>query len=384
MTPSTLRADSHYRSVDGLRGVAILLVVFNHLLAFRSCTHGVLFAPALLLRSGWMGVDIFFVLSGLLISRPFLKAKIEGRSVGLKGYAVRRVFKIIPPCYLAIALAAASACLMGNGGDLFRRISQEAFFYYTIAPTENPLLAVLWTLGVEAWFYLLLPLAFFLCRRLTVAQTVSALLLGFWLFAPAVKILSLKFSLPSGSWLGTLSFFQYFAWGIAFAYLDLSVPSKTLKKHADLLFCIGVAGLSALIVGFGYAGLAVEVEKYESVIKAYTTSFWFPPAIGLSCFFLLFSSLGSGRPWHAFLNSWTMVGLGVVSYEWYLLHTIFSYAGHASSSVFRFLIYSVIPGFGSLGLAVLVYRYYSLPILNAAKRSLCPPVPFQFPPPPEI
>ena len=103
IVPST---GSHFDALDGLRGVAILLVVAFHALYVNP-------ADGLLVRMfnwgvilpGWMGVPIFFVLSGFLISYPFFQQRAANtRFWHPRGYFRRRAAKILPPFYLSILL----------------------------------------------------------------------------------------------------------------------------------------------------------------------------------------------------------------------------------------------------------------------------------------
>ena len=103
IVPST---GSHFDALDGLRGVAILLVVAFHALYINP-------ADGLLVRifnwgviqPGWMGVPIFFVLSGFLISYPFFQQRAaDARFWHPRGYFRRRAAKILPPFYLSLLL----------------------------------------------------------------------------------------------------------------------------------------------------------------------------------------------------------------------------------------------------------------------------------------
>jgi peptidoglycan/LPS O-acetylase OafA/YrhL len=87
-----------FAPLDGLRGIAILSVVFYHTLYFNPAQP---FQKALLLlaQGGGMGVPIFFVLSGFLIAYTVMKA---GGDFDVPAYAARRAAKILPPFYLAL------------------------------------------------------------------------------------------------------------------------------------------------------------------------------------------------------------------------------------------------------------------------------------------
>ena len=95
--PNTLQ---HVPAVDGLRGVAILLVLWWHLpeQLFGSFNKVLLFV----FQPGYLGVDVFFVLSGFLITRILLSEK--ARSVSVFGFLVRRVARIFPAYYLMLLI----------------------------------------------------------------------------------------------------------------------------------------------------------------------------------------------------------------------------------------------------------------------------------------
>lgn len=87
-----------YDVIDGLRGMAILMVVAFHLVHYLNPKRGVLVELlCAVIGSGNWGVTIFFALSGFLISHPFWKRKMQGLPVVPNGYAKRRFWKIYPP-----------------------------------------------------------------------------------------------------------------------------------------------------------------------------------------------------------------------------------------------------------------------------------------------
>jgi|ERR1035437_3767550 peptidoglycan/LPS O-acetylase OafA/YrhL len=88
----------HLNCLDGLRGVAIIMVVFFHGIYFNPKGNSVTILVGKLAGVGWMGVPIFFVISGFLISYPFFKGRLKTTAAWYpKGYATRRVLKIFPP-----------------------------------------------------------------------------------------------------------------------------------------------------------------------------------------------------------------------------------------------------------------------------------------------
>ena len=143
-------------SLDVLRGVAVFLVVLFHV--------GVPFFN----HTGWIGVDLFFVLSGFLISGVLFHDYEKLRRVRFGRFWLRRAFKILPPLY---AFLAVMAVLMFSlhifTGKAF---ASSVLFYSNYLPNPNSagsLIGHTWSLAIEEHFYLILPLLFSLlitCR----------------------------------------------------------------------------------------------------------------------------------------------------------------------------------------------------------------------------
>src|SRR5476651_1220016 len=188
-------AVKHLDVLDGLRGVAILMVVSFHTF-YTNPDHGsIARGIAYLLGQGRIGVPIFFVLSGFLISYPFFQNKEkDGRSWYPSGYASRRIGKIIPPFYLSIALLMLfywarfhDAAYFGSGLKWAVGLGN----FIGISPEFN---TPYWSLIVEAQFYIVLPLLFWMTRRLHTRQTTVILFLAL-IFVPFIVR---QFNWPDG------------------------------------------------------------------------------------------------------------------------------------------------------------------------------------------
>src|ERR1051325_4988494 len=116
------------REVDCLRCAAVFLVLFRHLPALPDNLTGALRVPAhLLYEAGWAGVDLFFVLSGFLISGLLFREHQQFRRIDFKQFIVRRGLKIYPAFYCLIAATVGIAVL--NKWNLpWKRIFAEVFF----------------------------------------------------------------------------------------------------------------------------------------------------------------------------------------------------------------------------------------------------------------
>jgi peptidoglycan/LPS O-acetylase OafA/YrhL len=145
-------------SLDGIRAVSIAMVFFAHLCG----TRGFFSKEALRYTgdTGALGVKVFFVLSGFLITTLLLDEIAEKKQISLKRFYLRRSFRILPAAYAYIAVIAAANALTLvtlRQGQLFRAVT---FTIDYVAPAGRSwYLGHLWSLAVEEQFYLLWPLA---------------------------------------------------------------------------------------------------------------------------------------------------------------------------------------------------------------------------------
>ncbi len=171
--------------LDGLRAFAILFVLINH--STWHFTEEYLTPVILKLGSidfqnffynGWMGVDLFFVLSGFLITSKLLQLPLSKNNV--KVYVLRRLFRIVPAYYLVIFLTLIFSILLPDmsangwsGYDFFSFIKKwdlpvisRMLFMHDYIGGEPPLNGVLWTIAIEMKFYLLLPFLLLLMKKI--------------------------------------------------------------------------------------------------------------------------------------------------------------------------------------------------------------------------
>jgi peptidoglycan/LPS O-acetylase OafA/YrhL len=160
-------APLHKRSkaLDILRAAAIFLVLGRHMMVFPNDGRPFFFqASRILERGGWAGVDLFFVLSGFLISGLLFSEYKKSGKITPVNFLIRRGFKIYPAFFVFLAVSVALACLAG-GSIRWKGVAVESLFLtsYLRSPA---LFNHTWSLGVEEHFYILLPfLLLFLVRR---------------------------------------------------------------------------------------------------------------------------------------------------------------------------------------------------------------------------
>lgn len=165
-------------ALDGIRAIAVLLVLFYHLSNERPL-------PAL---PGPLGVLGFFVLSGFLITWLLIKEKEKSGSISLKGFYRRRALRIFPAFYVFWMLAVGSRWIVHGASDVPWSQAFSAFFY-----VSNYLHAILhpvpdfiihtWSLSAEEQFYLLWPLTFLLFSKKTrhLMLSLAAVIVAIWI-----------------------------------------------------------------------------------------------------------------------------------------------------------------------------------------------------------
>jgi peptidoglycan/LPS O-acetylase OafA/YrhL len=146
--------------LDGLRGVAILAVFFHH---------------AFTIKLLWMGVDLFFVLSGFLITGILIAPKKGGLSSYLGQFYKRRATRIYPPYVLLLVVTT-----LLFGASWMRHAYMYAFLMNFILPLRIPApytLVILWSLAVEEQFYLVWPFVVYFVREAQLWWVAGALMI---------------------------------------------------------------------------------------------------------------------------------------------------------------------------------------------------------------
>ena len=143
------------KSIDFLRGIAVLLVVFRHI-----------YLEPILITVGWVGVDLFFVLSGFLVSNLLFQEYKQTQTVKPIRFLIRRGFKIYPLFYIMIFLLFfIESHLNPQYYDIYKaRLFNEVLFIQNYH-YDVTLIGHTWSLAVEEHFYFALALLFFILAK---------------------------------------------------------------------------------------------------------------------------------------------------------------------------------------------------------------------------
>jgi len=163
-------------SVDVLRGWAILAVIGTHtfLDAFRPWKYGYNLEAfgvdfdiyPMIFANGWLGVNLFFVLSGFVLALPFLGKSASEISTGR--YYKERLARLLPLFYVSVAVLA--LFLWGDASKALLKSFELVFFYFTFFPDSwmPSKLPILWSIGLEFWFSMILPFIILLSRKVRI------------------------------------------------------------------------------------------------------------------------------------------------------------------------------------------------------------------------
>ena len=147
--------------VDGLRFFCIVPVVLAHLaISVAQDAGGQRTFLARLLSSGSFGVEFFFLISGFILTAPFIRARRDGTKVPLGSYYLRRLTRLEPP-YLVALLLIGGAWAISNGGlgaNIGHLAAGTVYGHGLLYEGYNPLFTIGWSLEIEVQFYVLLPL----------------------------------------------------------------------------------------------------------------------------------------------------------------------------------------------------------------------------------
>ena len=241
---------SYRPDIDGLRAIAVLAVIGFHL-------------DLEILAGGYVGVDIFFVLSGFLITSTIIQKK-HNNAFSLSAFYRQRINRLFPALFATVAFTfiAASFILLPNDFERFSlssiasllSISNFLFWgeagYWDVASNTKPLLHT-WSLGVEEQFYLIYPVLLLFIFRTGLSAAKCLMLLaatGFLVcyFYTVIDTSGAFFLLPA-------RFFQFLLGGALAALVhERSVQSLLIKKYfAGLSFAVGLGLIVYSSVAFG-------------------------------------------------------------------------------------------------------------------------------------
>ncbi len=304
---------------------------------------------------------MFFALSGFLISWPFWKRKFAmGQEVVPPGYAKRRFWKIYPPLLLSVVVFTPVYILLNHDGSYAAMGAKWLFGLPFLLPVSGKLNPVMWTLVIEAQFYMVLPLVFILLKRIPPKVCLWVIPLIFLVIPTtfrAVTGLRATFTPDINSHFP--SALDAFALGILVAGLD---NQGSLGRKWAALGTVGV------LLWLAALPLAAWTSTHAALMDVPAGPN--PPWIEkIGSGLLLCFVANPKHPVARFLSSPGLRWCGIISYEWYLIHQPIIVWAH---QVFGFAGGNAVKYVATVGgsfllsgiLSALTYRFFSLPILR--------------------
>jgi peptidoglycan/LPS O-acetylase OafA/YrhL len=340
------------KALDGLRGLAVLLVVVSHL--FARPNHGIE-----LFDVGWLGVEIFFVLSGFLIGSIILKEHDEPGFV-LRFYA-RRAARILPAYWMMLLFSFLIVTPLVHDEKAYPPVIYLTFAQniVTAFKTHRDVFWTqpLWTLGIEEQFYLVTPLVLMLTPR----RWALAALIAIWAGSGVFRLVAFCAGVdPSDTLFLLPARADLLGAGVIAAWVyRRGVPARALSALRIAPSACFVAGAALFVFG-----RAVFADFHETFFS-----------IGLAAFVL---ALVSGAPEaRGLLEAPAMTYLGRISYSLYLIHVPIDCALHYG-------LLSSTPGIAtpaqigvtalagalSVGAAAASWRWMERPIIDSVRQRL--------------
>jgi peptidoglycan/LPS O-acetylase OafA/YrhL len=381
---AVLKRAPQFPLLDSVRAMAALLVVALHAFVWAGATRDPTTAAPWVARLD-VGVTVFFLLSGFLLYRPFVRARLAGeRSPHTGPYAWRRVLRIAPAYWVALTV---SALWLGKDAVLDPATAWSYFGFAQIY-TDQVLggLAQSWTLCVEITFYALLPVWAWMLRRFDRgrAGTARSEIVALVALAAASTAYQAAFlvSAPDPEHANTAraltflpAYLDHFALGMAIAVASVvaersgSAPRAVAWAERRPWLAWGLALVAYVLVcrGIGLSGVGILGESFNGWQAM--GRHWLYGAVALGVLLpAVFGDPRAGFIRRRVLGNRMLLWVGVVSYGVYLWHdTVLEYAwkqGWLTAGPHPYLTMLVIGVAGGLALAAISFYALERPLLR--------------------
>lgn len=362
-----LSRQNRFLVIDSLRGIAALSVALFHLswAAFKDFDHkGLIENIGVITQWGYLGVPIFFVISGFVIAATIKPREVNFHYIGK--FIVKRATRLDPPYWLSMALDISLVLVtihlfhIASKLPTFSTVLAHLFYLQGLLGIRN-IAAMYWTLCLEVQFYIFVSLIFAIANKLFALNTTSApkyFIAGIFSITVLLSLLIAADKIQNPLQGLFLSHWYLFALG---ATCYWSTIANTIPKKAFIFYCaiVPLVFLAKMHVDFKVA--------VESMAGIATAAFIYTAAVN--------------RKMSTWLNSRTLLYLGSISYSLYLFHAI---VGERFISFFQqwlapklhldthSTIYAIFLFVGALAVSIvashLVYICVERPSMNISKR----------------
>ena len=312
--------DGRIATIDGLRGLAIVLVLWFHdwQITWQAATIpfvNVSLQP--IAETGFLGVALFFFISGFVLLLPYAQAHFMGTAPPtLRQFFTRRFLKIVPSYVLAIAvLIAIGYQTYADAGSALKDVGFHLLFVHDwFASTTGSIDGVMWSLGVEIQFYVLFPLLVAVFVRRPIATTLALFAIAnawrIWCMTGNHYYYEMRLAQLPG-------YIDFFAAGMigAWAYVAIAIRRPSLAARRWAFTALMIAGFVAFVL--------VMNSCYERRGDAEWPQLWsvqWRSAAALGCLAGALGSLFAVRGFQRALANPVLLFLAAISYNLYLWH----------------------------------------------------------------
>lgn len=352
---STIENKAYYRpDIDGLRGIAVGLVILYHLF------------PRLF-KNGFLGVDVFFVISGFVVTQALRRDLTQGIFNGLVRFYARRIKRILPALYVNIAVTITLSCLLippSDLGSIFKTAASAVvgasnvallyarFDYFSPDLALNPFMQT-WSLGIEEQFYLVFPSLLIMGSYLTTASrrlnaghllsALAALSLLYWV--------DRQFYAPVSAFYNPLARFWELLIGAVMA-LNKDAIASFVGETGDLF--LQYLALALLVLALSLSPAHFPLNNFMNILVVSSSAL------------VLATGMTSSRHVNGVLGSAPLVWIGKLSYSLYLWHhCVFTFA-RWNSDLSRPLC-ALVALLLMVAISYLSYRFIEIPFRYASE-----------------
>lgn len=353
------------RTLDGLRGISVLLVIGMHLLAVSnfSVMSGISRAWSTVFISGMVGVRTFFVISGFIITSVLLKEYLHTGTISYLNFYKRRFVRLIPALYTFLIITMGLQFFIAHGGQVLPQCVVSSMTLTVGLFLNCPLSFVhQWSLTVEELFYLGWPLMVMLfARRSMLIPAISLMMICSGMRALNHILLSKHMQTSTGVidiWL--LQYLDQLAVGSMLGFAYVKNETSFVRMFSARPFLVRLIGFSLV---FGIQILS-QLGKFGIVVVP------LGPLIQAAGIALLIGSLLAvpRGVCHRMLNFRPLVYVGTISYSAYLYQQVFVVPAESAGIFMQVLTSFPYCIFIIFALASMSFHFVEQPLQRLASR----------------
>ena len=298
------------KDIDGLRAIAVLLVVFDHM-------------KIPYFEGGFIGVDVFFAISGFLIASILIN-QLDNGTFSFKKFYLKRIQRIFPVLIFIIAVSTAINLIVLFPEQLEEYLSFVPYAIFAIGnfaalnldqgyfdqSVERHQLLHTWSLGVEEQFYILIPLLLFLLWKVGPKRYKNIIIVSLFLLSLAISIYFVQYTSNKDSnyYMLHTRFFEIFI-GVTLAYFYKNIPKLKNKNLAAAFALLSILGLIVMGISFNGSTMWPGINALLVV---------------LCVAFLIYLGSNESKNYvsERILGNTSMTFIGKISYSLYLWHWI--------------------------------------------------------------